>query len=51
MDIYQQDYVLHQPEESHGGMYRAEVPALQGCRAWGDTRRKPWKNFGQSPGP
>lgn len=37
MDIYQLDYVLHQPEESHGWMYRAEVPALQGCRAWGHT--------------
>ena len=37
MDIYQLDYVLHEPEESHGWMYRAEIPALQGCRAWGDT--------------
>ena len=37
MNIYQLDYVLHEPEESHGWMYRAEVPALQGCRAWGHT--------------
>ena len=37
MGIYQLDYVLHEPEESHGWMYRAEIPALQGCRAWGDT--------------
>jgi len=37
MDIYQLDYVLHEPEESHGWMYRAEIPALQGCRAWGET--------------
>ena len=37
MDIYQLEYVLHEPEESHGWMYRAEVPALQGCRAWGNT--------------
>ena len=37
MDIYQLDYVLHEPEESHGWMYRAEVPALQGCMAWGDS--------------
>lgn len=37
MDIYQLEYVLHEPEESHGWMYRAEVPDLQGCRAWGDT--------------
>ena len=37
MDIYQLDYVLHEPEEDHGWMYRAEVPVLQGCRAWGQT--------------
>ncbi|CAI8033317.1 hypothetical protein GBAR_LOCUS18796 [Geodia barretti] len=37
MDIYQLDYVLHEPEESEGWMYLAEVPALQGCMAWGDT--------------
>ena len=37
MDIYQLDYVLNEPEESEGGMYLAEVPALQGCMAWGDT--------------
>ena len=30
MDIYQLDYVIHEPEESHGWMYRAEIPALQG---------------------
>ncbi len=37
MDIYRLDYVLHPPQESEGGMYVAEVPALQGCMAWGDT--------------
>ena len=37
MDIYQLDYILHEPEESEGWMYLAEVPALQGCMAWGDT--------------
>ena len=37
MDVYQLDYVLHEPEEGHGWMYRNEIPALQGCRAWGDT--------------
>ena len=31
------DYILHDPEESEGWMYLAEVPALQGCMAWGDT--------------
>ena len=37
MDIYQLDYVLHEPEESEGWMYLAEIPALQGCMAWGQT--------------
>ena len=37
MDIYQLDYILHEPTEDHGWMYRAEIPALQGCCAWGDT--------------
>ena len=37
MDIYQLDYILHDPEESEGWMYLAEVPTLQGCMAWGDT--------------
>ena len=37
MDIYQLEYILHEPEEDHGWMYRAEIPALRGCRAWGET--------------
>lgn len=37
MDVYRLDYVLHQPQENEGWMYVAEVPALQGCMAWGDT--------------
>lgn len=37
MKIYQMDYILHEPAEDHGWMYRAEAPALQGCVAWGNT--------------
>ena len=37
MDIYQLEYVLHERQESEGNMYLAEVPALQGAMAWGDT--------------
>ena len=40
MDIYQLDYILHEPEESEGWMYLAEVPTLQGCMAWGDNPRR-----------
>ena len=51
MDIYQLDYILHEPEESEGWMYLAEVPALQGCMAWGDTPSRHWMSFGQWPRP
>ena len=37
MDIYQLEYILHEPTEDHGGMYWAEVPDLQGCNARGKT--------------
>ena len=37
MDIYQLEYVLHEPQESEGHMYLAEIPALQGAIAWGET--------------
>ena len=47
MDIYQLDYILHEPEESEGWMYLAEVPTLQGCMAWGETLEEP---FGSRPG-
>ena len=40
MDIYQLDYILHEPEESEGWMYLAEVPTLQGCMAWGGYSRR-----------
>ena len=37
MNTYQLDYILHEPTENEGWMYHAEIPAIQGCRAWGDT--------------
>ena len=45
MDIYQLDYVLHEPEESEGWMYLAEAPALQGCMAWGETPEETLKSL------
>ena len=45
MDIYQLDYILHEPEESEGWMYLAEVPVLQGCMAWGDTPEETLKSL------
>ena len=45
MDIYQLDYVLHEPEESEGWMYLAEIPALQGAVAWGETPEETLKSL------
>ena len=45
MDIYQLNYVLHDPAEDPGWLSRAEVPALQGCVAWGDTPEETLKSL------
>ena len=37
MELYQLDYVLHEPREEQGGLYMAEIPELPGCRAWAET--------------
>ena len=42
MDIYQLDCILHEPEESEGWIYLAEVPTLQGM---GDTPEETLKSL------
>ena len=37
MKHYKLRYVMHDPSEETEDKYLAEVPALPGCRAWGDT--------------
>lgn len=37
MELYQLDYVLHEPREDQGCLYMAEIPELPGCRAWGES--------------
>ncbi len=37
MKLYRLEFVLKEPSEDTEGMYLAEVPALPGCRAWGET--------------
>ena len=37
MELYQLDYVLHEPCEDQGWLYMAEIPDLPGCRAWAET--------------
>ena len=40
MELYQLDYVLHEPCEDQGGLYMAEIRELPGCRAWAVTANK-----------
>ena len=40
MQLYQLDYVLHEPCEDQGWLYMAEIPALPGCRAWAETAKE-----------
>ena len=37
MKLYKLPLVIHEPSEETEDKYMAEVPALPGCRAWGDT--------------
>jgi predicted RNase H-like HicB family nuclease len=37
MKLYKLPITIEEPSENSGGKYVAEVPALPGCRAWGDT--------------
>ena len=37
MELYQLNYVLHEPCEEQGSLYMAEIPQLPGCRAWAET--------------
>ncbi len=37
MKFYKLSYVMHDPCEKTEDKYLAEIPALPGCRAWGDT--------------
>ena len=37
MKHYKLRYVMHEPSEDTEDKYMAEIPALPGCRAWGDS--------------
>ncbi len=39
VELFQLDYVLHDPSEEQGGLYMAEIPELPGCRAWAETAK------------
>ena len=37
MKMYRLPLVMHEPTEDTENKYMAEVPAIPGCRGWGDT--------------
>ena len=37
MNRYKLSFVIHEPGEDTEDKFMAEIPALPGCRAWGDT--------------
>ena len=37
MKLYKLPIVIYEPSEDTENKYMAEVPALPGCRAWGDS--------------
>lgn len=37
MNLYKLSFVMHGPGEETEDKFMAEIPALPGCRAWGDT--------------
>ena len=45
MQLYKLPFVLHEPREDGEGKYMAEIPALPGCRAWGDTAAEALENM------
>ncbi len=45
MKLYKLSLVIHQPSEETENKFMAEVPALPGCRAWGDTPTEVMENL------
>lgn len=45
MRLYRLPFVLREPNEETEDRYLAEVPALPGCRAWGETAAEALENL------
>ena len=45
MKLYRLPFVMHGPSEESENRYMAEIPALSGCRAWGDTAAEALENL------
>ena len=37
MNRYKLSYIMHEPSDDTEDKFMAEIPALPGCRAWGDS--------------
>ena len=45
MKLYRLPFVMYEPDQGGEDKYRAEIPALPGCRAWGDTAAEALENL------
>lgn len=45
MKLYKLPFIMRGPEEETENKYMAEIPALPGCRAWGDTAAEALENL------
>ncbi|MBI4310508.1 MAG: type II toxin-antitoxin system HicB family antitoxin [Chloroflexi bacterium] len=45
MKLYRLPFVLRSPSEDTEDKYLAEIPALPGCRAWGNTAAEALENL------
>ena len=45
MKLYKLRLVIYEPSEETEDKYMAEVPALPGCRAWGDSPTEVMENL------
>ena len=45
MKLYKIRFVMHKPSEDTEDKFMAEIPALPGCRAWGDTTTQALENL------
>ena len=45
MKLYRLPFVMTEPSEDADGKFMAEIAALPGCRAWGDTAAETLENL------
>ncbi len=45
MKLYKLSFIMHEPSEETEDKFMAEIPALAGCRAWGDTSAEALENL------